>query len=81
MEARVEARLRQQLTRWRDDLINLSRTTNRLLYFRHTRAASPEIERPGSAELLERLNGSPPADFWEFHFPPPPEKEAGEGGR
>jgi len=47
MDKKAQAKLRLQLKKWRDDLINLSRT-NRLLYFRHTKTASLEIERPTS---------------------------------
>jgi hypothetical protein len=70
----LESRLHQQLQKWRDDLINLSRS-NRLLYFRHTKTSSLEIGRPGSAEALQRLNASGTSNFWKFHLPNDPEDQ------
>lgn len=65
MDVRTEKRLKEQLKKWRDDLINLSRT-NRLLYFKHTKTASLEIERPGSAQVLSRLSSR---GGWSFYEP------------
>ncbi len=74
MDSKSQTKLRQQLKKWRDDLVNLSRT-NRLLYFRHTKTASLKIESPGSDAIASRLNGSPSSNFWTFYFPPPPPED------
>lgn len=74
MDSKSQTKLRQQLKKWRDDLVNLSRT-NRLLYFRHTNTASLEIESPGSDAIASRLNGPPSSNFWTFYFPPPPPED------
>ncbi|GGS47034.1 DUF3320 domain-containing protein [Actinokineospora fastidiosa] len=58
----------------RDQLINVDRR-NRLLYFKHTKTASLEIEQPLAGDLyatLDRANG-----FFTFHLPPRPD-ESGE---
>lgn len=88
MERKQQQRLEQQLKKWRDDLINLSRT-NRLLYFRHTKSASLELEIPPSSQsVFERLEGGGRNAHWEFQLPadtkpgepppPPPLLRAGE---
>lgn len=50
----AEDRVRQQLARWRDDLLDLT-ARNRLLRFRHTKTSSLEIDSPGAQEVLDRL--------------------------
>jgi very-short-patch-repair endonuclease len=47
-------RVREQLSRWRDDLLDLT-GRNRLLRFRHTKTSSLEIDSPGAPEILDRL--------------------------
>jgi very-short-patch-repair endonuclease len=74
MDKKGQAKLQLQLKKWRDDLINLSRT-NRLLYFRHTKTASLEIARPTSNAVAQRFAGPPSSNFWTFHFPPAPPKD------
>ena len=39
----MDDRVREQLARWRDDLLDLT-GRNRLLRFRHTKTASLELE-------------------------------------
>lgn len=74
MERRQQQKLEQQLKKWRDDLVNLSRR-NRLLYFKHTRSASLEIQLPPSSqEIFDRLNAGGARAFWEFQLPPDPPK-------
>lgn len=75
MDKKIRAKLDQRLKKWRDELINLSRT-NRALYFRHTRSASLEITSPGSDEIARRLSGPASSNYWEFYFPPPPIDDA-----
>ncbi|XVV05769.1 DUF3320 domain-containing protein [Actinosynnema sp. CA-248983] len=58
-------RIRVWLTKQRNDLINMSRR-NRLLYFKHTKAASLEIVRPSATEVLQQLNRN---RDWGFHLP------------
>ena len=68
-------RVRAQVRRWRDDLINLSRR-NRVLYYRPTPAASLLIERPDLDLVVKTLlnRGS-----WEFYLPPDlPQPKPGE---
>lgn len=65
----VNERLSQQLKKWREELINLSRA-NRLLYFRHTKTASLEIASPGPQAVLERLNANGARNLWDFYLPP-----------
>ncbi|HEV3075171.1 MAG TPA: DUF4011 domain-containing protein, partial [Thermoanaerobaculia bacterium] len=48
--------IREQLRRWRQDLINLSRT-NRLLYFKATKSTLDILEPPAT-ELLQGLTGA-----------------------
>jgi len=58
-------RVRVWLKTQRDDLINMSRR-NRLLYFKHTKAASLEIVMPSGEEVLSRLNRN---SAWDFFLP------------
>lgn len=52
-----------------DELVNLSRV-NRLLYFRHTKTASIEIEEPAGQAVIDRLKASgDSANSWSFHLP------------
>lgn len=71
MDNKLRGKLLQQLEAWRNDLINLSRT-NRLLYFRHTKTASLEIEGTTSDSIVQRLARSAPNNFWKFYLPPEP---------
>lgn len=57
-------RVLQQLARWRQDLINLSRS-NRLVYFRHTKTSTIEIKNPVLGSLLSRLSSTRGIAFWE----------------
>lgn len=69
---RLRDRLDQQISSWRDELVNLSRS-NRLLYFRHTKTASLEITAPDALTIAEGL-GTSAATAWRF-FEPPAEDE------
>ena len=60
-------RVREQLSRWREEVINLART-NRLIYFRHLKAGTLEITSPAVGVLLERLDSS----GWSIYMPPEP---------
>jgi very-short-patch-repair endonuclease len=51
-----QERVDAQLSAWRNDLIDLSRT-NRLLNFRHTKSATLELIEPGPRDILTGLNG------------------------
>ena len=64
----AEARLRQQISAWRDELVNMTRR-NRLLYFKHTRTSSLEIETPSAFEVAARLTSSGAQTGWRFSFP------------
>lgn len=57
-------RVLEQLARWREDLINLSRT-NRLVYFRRTKTSTLEIRSPLAGELLSRLSSTRGVRIWE----------------
>jgi hypothetical protein len=61
----VAVRMSAQVSAWRDELINLTRT-NRLLYFKHTQSASIEIVEPGMVKVFELLQRD---RFWEFYEP------------
>jgi hypothetical protein len=47
-------RIREQLARWRDDLLDL-RKNNRLLRFQHYKTSSLEFIRPSAQEIVDRL--------------------------
>lgn len=68
-----DMRLKQQLAAWRDDLINLSRR-NRLIYFPTSSPSALEIESPGAAIVLSRLETSS-SRGWQFYLPPKEPKE------
>jgi transcription elongation GreA/GreB family factor/very-short-patch-repair endonuclease len=61
-------RLRAQLGRWREDLIDLSRR-NRLLWFRPTRATTFELRQPGLRDIHQRTMAG---ESWGFFLPPDP---------
>lgn len=61
---KVRKRVLQQIQRWREELVDLTRN-NRLLYFRHTKTRTLEIESPQSTQVVEGLHGS----GWRFYFP------------
>src|SRR5690349_19092250 len=63
-----DERVREQLARWRDDLLDLT-GRNRLLRFRHTRTASLELSEPGAQEILDRLLDGRSRE-WTIHVPP-----------
>jgi len=65
MVSRPPKRLREQLERWRADLINLTKR-NKLLYFKHTKSSSLEITQPIIGSIFTRLDGPDNARFWEF---------------
>ena len=60
-------RIRDQVARWRDDLLDLT-GRNRLLRFRHTKTSSLEIDSPGAQEILDRLLIGRSHD-WAMHIP------------
>ncbi len=62
-----EARVREQLARWRDDLLDLT-GRNRLLRFRHTKTASLELESPDAQAILDRLLDGRSRE-WTIHIP------------
>lgn len=65
-------RVVEQVRRWRDELIDLSRR-NRLLNFKPGgRGASLRILQPPVIEVLTRLQTG---DGWRFHYPPPDTSE------
>jgi len=69
------ARLLAQIRVWRDELINLARS-NRLLYFKHTRASTLEIVRsPGPAAVVSGLLAG---HSWAFLATPEPGQEIAE---
>lgn len=67
-----DARAREQLHKWREELINLSRT-NRLLYYRPTKSSTLEILAPDPGMILRRLGT--PGGSWRFFEPPEPTSE------
>jgi very-short-patch-repair endonuclease len=62
-----ERRIREQVARWRDDLLDLT-GRNRLLRFRHTRTSSLEIDEPGAQAILDRLLSGRSRE-WTVHVP------------
>ena len=77
---RLERRTREQVKRWREELINLSRT-NRLVNFKHTRSTSLEIAAPAPTTVLARLGESGRDAGWQFFFPPEDGEEGVPGAR
>ena len=69
LSATAARRLHEQLEKWRNDLVNLTRR-NRLLYFKHTRSASFELAAPSGREILGRLEAPGASDWWSFCIPP-----------
>lgn len=69
-------RVRHQLHRWCEELIDLSRR-NRLVHFRPTKSSTLEILRPGPVAVLARLPESGKLG-WRFYLPPDPEPEREE---
>ncbi|WP_367323597.1 DUF3320 domain-containing protein [Streptomyces sp. HUAS ZL42] len=67
-------RLKAMLEGWRTSLVDLS-GRNRLLNFRHTKAATLEISAPSAQELVEGLGRG-----WDF-APLPDEEPAADGAR
>ena len=61
-------RLRGQVGRWREDLIDLSRR-NRLLWFRPTRANTFELRQPGLRAIHARTMAG---GSWGFFMPADP---------
>ena len=70
-QAVPEDRVREQIRRWRDELINLSRN-NRLLYFRHAKASTIEIQSPEMATVVDTLEQG---GRWAFYEPSPEESK------
>lgn len=60
-------RLRGQLQKWRDELVDLSRR-NRLVNLAGSRASSLEITEPGYESVLDGLHTHELG--WRFHYPP-----------
>ncbi len=58
-------RVREQVRKWRKDLINLSRR-NRLIYYKPT-SSSLEILRPGMMDVWDHLHKG--RKGWQFHAP------------
>src|SRR5689334_12134780 len=69
-----EERVREQLARWRDDLLDLT-GRNRLLRFRHTKTASLELASPDPQAILDRLLDGRSRE-WTIHIPPDEEQAA-----
>ena len=69
-----EERVKLQLARWRDDLLDLT-GRNRLLRFRHTKTASLELASPDAQEILDRLLTGRSRE-WTIHVPPDEELPA-----
>ncbi len=67
MEPAENARVRAQVEKWRDELLDLT-GRNRLLRFRHTRTSSLEIVTPAAQETLDRLLTGRRRE-WSFHLP------------
>ncbi len=71
--------MREQVRRWREDLISLTRR-NRLLYFQHTKTSTLEILEPGPSAIMAGLPESGKRG-WRFCLPPeseePDELDAG----
>src|ERR1700687_4275 len=63
-----ESRLRTQISRWRDDLIDLSKR-NRLLWFRATASTTFELRQPDLRTIHTRTMGG---GSWGFYLPPDP---------
>jgi very-short-patch-repair endonuclease len=63
-----EDRIREQISGWRDALLDLT-GRNRLLRFRHTRTASLEIREPGAQAILDRLRAGRVRE-WPIQLPP-----------
>jgi hypothetical protein len=60
-------RIRDQVARWRDDLLDLT-GRNRLLRFRHTKTSSLEIDSPAAQAILDRLLTGRSHE-WAIHIP------------
>jgi len=62
----VDPRVRDQVRRWRDELVDLS-LRNPLINFRPTRRSTVEITEPEPAQILDGLGSLPTG--WGFHYP------------
>jgi Protein of unknown function (DUF4011)/AAA domain len=60
-------RIREQLARWRDDLLDMT-GRNRLLRFRHERVTSFEITSPDAQTVIDRLVAGRSRE-WLMHIP------------
>lgn len=69
LSGKLDKRARDQITHWRQELINLSRTS-RLVYFKHTRSASLELVSPTPVVVLNALGRSGRANSLQFFYPP-----------
>jgi hypothetical protein len=65
-----EQRIRAQIAKWRDELLDLT-GRNRLLRFRHTKVSSLEIQSPSAQEVLDRLLDGRSRE-WAIHVPEEP---------
>lgn len=73
LESKNRDRVAEQVEQWRDDLVNLTRQ-NKLLYFKHTKSSSLEIEQPSGVDVLRVLDGRP--GLLEFYEPEDPARGA-----
>jgi very-short-patch-repair endonuclease len=73
-EQRHTERVRTQVEKWRDELLDLT-GRNRLLRFRHTATSSLEIQSPDAQAILDRLLLGRTRS-WEFHLPEDPGEDA-----
>jgi hypothetical protein len=62
-----DERIREQLARWRDDLVDMT-GRNRLLRFRHERVTSFEITSPDAQTIVDRLLAVRSRE-WLVHIP------------
>jgi hypothetical protein len=66
-----DERVRAQIDRWREELIDLSRR-NRLLNFKANKSSAIEITAPEAGRIADGLSF---AKGWRFHYPPQPDLE------
>jgi hypothetical protein len=67
----LDARVLDQIRRWRDELVDLTRR-NPLLNFRRTRSSTLEVLAPSAGDVLAGLSVR---SGWRFHYPELTEEE------
>jgi hypothetical protein len=72
----AHSRVNQQLEKWRQDLVNLTRR-NTLLYFRHLKTSTLEVVEPGLPELAAGL-ANPSQTRWSIGLPASSEPDLAE---